>query len=181
MLGRLPLSSGYLCTYEEATTHIIIPTPQSDGEAVGKTELLGPMRWLSRQRCLQSIPRDLISTPRVHIKVRGEKRLPKVVPWPTHMHHGRRAHTDTCVGSSKSLVRKLLLDLPPNPGRMRYWLDTGQCQGKPATEEGLEFWSSLLVCLLSFITEDKIITLEKCCEFLGAGMHNVLAPNCKCT
>lgn len=107
------------------------------------------------------------------------KRLSKVFLWPTHTHHGMYAHTDTCVGCSRSLVRKLLLDLPPQPGRMHYWLDTGQCQGKPATEAGLELWSPLLVCLLSFTTEDNIITLEKCCELRGAGMHNILAPNCK--
>lgn len=96
-----------------------------------RTLLLGPVRWLNRQRCLQPIHTwGPEFDPLIPHKGEKRKRLSKVVLWPTHMHHGMCAHTDTYVGSSRSLVRKLLLDLPPNPWKNMlltgHWAVSGQ-------------------------------------------------------
>lgn len=144
MLWVSSLSSGYLFTHQEGTTHISLYPLLRVMEMLWKRwNFWGPVRWLRGQRCLLHIPSDLGSTPRAHIQVKGENRLHTVVLWPTHMHHGMGVHTDTHVGAGKSLVRKLLLELPRCTGRMCYWLDTGLCQGSLTQKR---VWSPDLLC-----------------------------------
>lgn len=107
MLWVSSLSSGYLFTHQEGTTHISLYPLLRVMEMLWKRwNSWGPARWLRGQRCLLHIPSDLGSTPRAHIQVKGENRLHTVVLWPTHMRHGMGVHTDTHVGAGKSLDRK---------------------------------------------------------------------------